>query len=66
MFFNEKLTFKENLTVVIKEIQEEVDWVSYMEEDWFSRVRKKLPGMQEYIEIFAKTMEGDVCIANER
>ena len=30
MFFNEKLTFKENPTVVIKEIQEEVDWVSYM------------------------------------
>ena len=30
MFFNEKLTFKENPTVVIKEIQDEVDWVSYM------------------------------------
>ena len=29
-FFNEKLTFKENPTVVIKEIQDEVDWVSYM------------------------------------
>ena len=66
MFFNEKLTFKEKPTMVIKQIQEEVDWVNYMEEDWFSRVRTKLPGTQEYIEIFAKTMEGDVCIANER
>ena len=31
MFFNEKLTFKEKPTVVIKEIQEEVDWVNYMD-----------------------------------
>ena len=30
MFFNEKLTFKEKPTVVIKEIQEKVDWVNYM------------------------------------
>ena len=30
IFFYEKLTFKENPTVVIKEIQEEVDSVSYM------------------------------------
>ena len=30
-FFNEKLTFKEKPTVVIKEIQEEVDWVNYMD-----------------------------------
>ena len=30
IFFYEKLTFKENPTVVIKEIQDEVDWVSYM------------------------------------
>ena len=29
MFFNEKLTFKEKPTVVIKETQEEVDWVNY-------------------------------------
>ncbi|KAL0015555.1 hypothetical protein SO802_002624 [Lithocarpus litseifolius] len=29
MFFNEKLTFKEKPTVVIKEIQKEVDWVNY-------------------------------------
>ena len=32
MFFNEKLTFKEKPTVVIrKEVQEEVDWVNYMD-----------------------------------
>ena len=31
MFFNEKLTFKEKSTVVIKEVQEEVDWVDYMD-----------------------------------
>ena len=29
MFFNEKLTFKEKPTVVIKELQEEVDWMNY-------------------------------------
>jgi len=29
MFFNEKLTLNEKPTVVIKEIQEEVDWVNY-------------------------------------
>ena len=31
MFFNEKLTFKEKPTVLIKEMQEEVDWVNYMD-----------------------------------
>ena len=31
IFFNEKLTFKKNLTVVIKKVQEEVDWVNYMD-----------------------------------
>ena len=31
MFFNEKLTFKENPTVVIKEALKEVDWVDYMD-----------------------------------
>ena len=30
MFFNEKLTFKEKPTMVIKEVREEVDWVNYM------------------------------------
>ena len=30
-FIYEKLTFKEKPTVVIKEIQEEVDWVNYMD-----------------------------------
>lgn len=29
MFFDEKLTFKEKPTVVIKEVQEEVDWMDY-------------------------------------
>ena len=31
MFFNERLTFKEKPTVVINEIQEEVDQVNYMD-----------------------------------
>ena len=31
IFFNEKLTFKEKTTVVIKEIQEEVNWMDYMD-----------------------------------
>ena len=31
IFFNEKLTFKEKPTVVIKEVQEEVDWVDYVD-----------------------------------
>ena len=31
MVFNEKLTFKEKPTVLITEMQEEVDWVNYMD-----------------------------------
>ena len=31
MFFNEKLTFKEKPIMVIKEMQEEVDLVNYMD-----------------------------------
>ena len=31
MFFNKKLTFKEKPTMVIKEVQEEVDLVDYMD-----------------------------------
>ena len=31
IFFNEKLTIKEKPTVVIKEVQEEVNWVDYMD-----------------------------------
>ena len=31
IFFNEKLTFKEKPTVVIKKVQEEVNWVDYMD-----------------------------------
>ena len=29
--FKEKLTFKEKPTMVIKEVQEEVDWMDYMD-----------------------------------
>ena len=29
--FEEKLTFKEKPTIVIKEVQEEVDWMDYMD-----------------------------------
>ena len=31
IFFDEKLTFREKPIVVIKEIQEEVDWMDYMD-----------------------------------
>ena len=31
IFFNEKLTFKEKPTMVIKEVQKEVNWVDYMD-----------------------------------
>ena len=31
IFFNEKLTFKEKPTMGIKEVQEEVDWIDYMD-----------------------------------
>ena len=31
IFFNEKLTIKEQPMVVIKEVQEKVDWVDYMD-----------------------------------
>ena len=30
IFFEEKLTFKENSRVVIEEVQEEIDWMDYM------------------------------------
>ena len=40
MFFNEKLTFMEKPTVVIKEIQEEVDWVNYMDAEAMKTMMK--------------------------
>ena len=40
MFFNEKLTFKEKPIVVIKEIQEEVDWVNYMDTEAMKTMMK--------------------------
>ena len=40
MFFNEKLTFKEKPTVVIKEIQEEVNWVNYMDAEAMKTMMK--------------------------
>ena len=51
MFFNEKLTFKEKPIVVIKEVQEEVDWVDYMDAEAMETMLK---------------MEGDVfAVTNE-
>lgn len=41
------------------------DGLAGSEEDWLSRLRKELPGTREYVEILAKTMEGDVCTAYE-
>jgi len=40
MFFNEKLTFKEKPTVVIKEVQEEVNWVNYMDAEAMKTMMK--------------------------
>ena len=40
MFFNEKLTFKEKPTVVIKELQEEVNWVNYMDTEAIKTMMK--------------------------
>ena len=52
MFFNEKFTFKEKPTVVIKEVQEKVDWVNYMDAETMKTVMK---------------MSGDVlAITNEK
>ena len=51
-FFNEKLTFKEKPIVVIKEVQEEEDWVDYMDAEAMETMLK---------------MEGDVfTITNEK
>ena len=40
MFFNEKLTIKEKPTMVIKEIQEEVDWENYMDAEAMKTMMK--------------------------
>ena len=40
MFFNEKLIFKEKPTMVIKEIQEEVNWVNYMDAEAMKTMMK--------------------------
>ena len=51
IFFNEKLTFKEKPTVMIKEFQEEFDWTDYMDVEAMETMLK---------------MEGDVfTITNE-
>jgi len=51
IFFNEKFTFKEKPIIVIKEVQEEVDWMDYMDAEAMETILK---------------MEGDVfTITNE-
>ena len=40
MFFNEKLTFIEKPTMVIKEIQEKVDWMTYIDAEIMKTMRK--------------------------
>ena len=40
MFFDEKLTFKEKPTMVIKDVQEEVDWVNYMDAEAIKTMMK--------------------------
>ena len=41
IFFTKKLTFKEKPTVVVKEIQKEVDWVDYMDSKEMGAMLKK-------------------------
>ena len=41
IFFNEKLTFKEKPTMVIREVQEEVDQVDYMDAEAMGAMLKK-------------------------
>ena len=52
MFFSEKLTFKVKPTMVIKEVQEEVDWVNYMDAEAMKTM------MKTSMDMFAITNEG--------
>ena len=45
IFFNEKLTFKEKTTVVIKDVQKEVDWMEYMDAEAIKTMLKMEGGM---------------------
>ena len=40
MFFNEKLTFNEKPTIMIKEMQEKVDWVNYIDAEAMKTMMK--------------------------
>ena len=40
MVFNEKLTFKEKPTLVIKKVQEEVNWVNHMDAEAMKTMMK--------------------------
>ena len=40
IFFEEKLTFKEEPTVVSEEVQKEVDWVDYMDAEVTSKLSR--------------------------
>ena len=58
MFFNEKLTFKGKPTVVIKEMQEEVDKVNYMDAEAMKTMIKTSE------DVFAITNEEPVILPN--
>ena len=58
MFFNEKITFKEKPTMVIKEVQEEVDWVSYMDVETMQTMMKTSG------DVFAIPMKSQVVLPN--
>ena len=45
IFFNEKLTFKEKPMVVIKEVQEELNWVDYMDAEAMETMLKMEGGV---------------------
>ena len=58
MFFNEKITFKEKPTMVIKEVQEEVDWVNYMDVETMQTMMKTSG------DVFAIPMKSQVILPN--
>ena len=58
MFFNEKITFKEKPTMVIKEAQEEVDWVNYMDAETMKTMMKTSG------DVFAIPMKSQVILPN--
>ena len=69
IFFKEKLTFKEKPTMVIKEVQKEVDWMDYMDAEAMGAILK-VEGdvlaitVEEPSDLFAFSMPTDGQLSN--